>query len=211
MTCPRCGSPNEPDDRFCSACGAALAASAPKKPRSSGERLKGLVGRTRRARLITAATALAIVGAIVAFIALEPADEAIPRDAYTIAADRMCLQAKLEIVAAAKRYRSEAGGGDAQAFAQSLVPIVGGWRRRLRGLNIPSDRVAEARGLEAALLEAEIRIAKLARIAGGSDERSVLASARRADQASTTVEDAVSALGLDECASVALGFSPSPR
>jgi hypothetical protein len=211
VKCPRCGSPNEPDDRFCSACGAALVASAPKRRRSSGERVKGLVGRTRRARLATAATALAIVAAIVAFIALEPAEEAIPRDAYTIAADRMCLQAKLEIIAAAKRYRSEAGGGDTQSFAQSLVPVVGGWRHRLRGLSIPSDRAAEAGRLEAALLEAEIRIAKLARVAGGGNEKAVLASARRADRASTTVEDAVSALGLDECAGVALGFSPNPR
>lgn len=203
MYCSRCGSPNDPGDRFCSACGAELRETTPdesesRKPR---ERLGRLLGTTRRARLVSAATAVALVAAVVAFIALN-SDEGIPRDAYTVAADGICLQAKREIVSAREGY------GDPSAFSQALVPIVGGWRAQLRELSVPSDRVEQARALEAALLTAELRVAKLARVAARGEGKAALASAKRADLASARVEEAVADLGLDECAEAAIGFTP---
>jgi hypothetical protein len=201
--CPRCGSPNEPGDRFCGACGAALRETAPRERRTPRDRLARLFGTTRRARLVSAATVVALVATVAAFIALN-ADEGIPRDAYTIAADGICLQAKREIVLARK------GDGDPSSFSRSLVPIVGGWRAQLRELSVPPDRIEQARQLEAALLVAELRIAKLARVAERGDGRAALASAKRADGASAAVEEAVASLGLSECASAVIGFSPSP-
>jgi hypothetical protein len=200
--CPRCGSPNEPGDRFCSACGAGLRTTAPKERRAPHDRISRLLGTTRKARLVSAATAIALVTAVVAFFALN-SDEGIPRDAYTVAADGFCLQAKREIVSARRDYR------DPSAFSQALVPIVGGWRAQLHKLAVPSDRVEQARQLEAALLEAELRIAKLARIAEQGGKRAALASAKRADKASAAVEEAVANLGLSECAAAVIGFAPN--
>lgn len=201
MYCPRCGSPNEPGDRFCSACGAALRETAAKEHRAPRERLARLLGTTRRARLISVATALALVAALAAFIALST-DEGIPRDAYTVAADGICLEAKRDIVSA----RKESGGPN--SFSRALVPIVGGWRAQLGELSVPADRVEQAHELEAALLVAQIRIARLARAVELGEKRAALTSAKEAEEASANVEEAVATLGLDECAEAAIGFTP---
>ena len=209
MYCPRCGTPNEAGDRYCSACGAALHREDPAPGGGSArERISGLVGTTRRARLISTVTVLAIVVAIVSFIALDPGDDEIPRDDYTLAAERICLDAKQQIFATGQRLRARGSSGGASAFARDLLPAVSGWRLRFTELEVPADRSNEAAQLAAALREVEARIAKLARAARASDSERVVASAARADEASTAVEEAVSSLGLDECASVSLGFVP---
>jgi zinc-ribbon domain len=207
--CPRCGTPNEAGDRYCSACGTALSQEdSPAGGRSARERLGNLVGTTRRARAISTATALAVVVAIVAFIALDP-DDGIPRDDYTLAAERICLNAKREIYATGQRFRAGGSEGGASAFARDLLPAVSSWRLRFAKLEEPADRSDEAAQLATALGEVERRIAKLARAAETSDPERVVASAgARADEASTKVEEAVSSLGLDECASVLLGVVP---
>lgn len=207
--CPRCGTPNEPDDRFCSACGASLKkTSEPKEQLSPRERLGRIVGTTRRARWITGATLAALVAAVVAFIALEPSEDGIPRDAYTISADQLCLNAKSEIVSAERHFGRQAGGGTTSALAHELVPIVAAWRSDLGKLAVPADRAALARELEAALLEAEIQIAALARVAARGDERATLVSAKRADAATSGVEAAAASLGLSRCAAETIGLTP---
>jgi hypothetical protein len=209
--CPRCGTPNEPGDRFCSACGASLEPSAaPVERRSARDRLSRVIGTTRRARLVSIATAVAVAAAVAAFIALKPSGHSIPRDAYTIAADRLCLDAKGEIISAEQRF-GRPGTRDTSAFAHELVPIVEAWRSKVGKLAVPPDRVELARELEAALLEAEIQIAALARVAAKGNEKVTLVSARRADAASAGVEEAVAALGLTQCANATIGFSPAPE
>jgi uncharacterized Zn finger protein (UPF0148 family) len=200
--CPRCGTPNEPGDRFCSACGAGLRkAAATEKRRSPREQLGRLVGTTRKARLISAATAGAIVVAIVGFIALNPSEDAIPRDAYTIEADRICLAAKKQIVAVER-------SGAANTFA-ALVPVVGTWRSQFAELVVPADRIGQAQQLETALRDAEVQIARVARIAPHGNKKKTLASAKQADAATTGVEEAVASLGLSECANATIGLSPA--
>jgi hypothetical protein len=208
--CPRCGTLNEAGDRYCSSCGSALGREDSKTGgRSARERLGSLVGTTRRARAISAATALAVLIAIVAFIALDPDDGEIPRDEFTLAAERICLNAKREIYVTGQRFRAGDGKGGASAFARDLLPAVSGWRLRFAKLEVPADRSEQAAQLTAALREVEARIAELARAAEDSDPEPVVASAgARADRASTAVEEAVSSLGLDECASVRLGVVP---
>jgi hypothetical protein len=208
--CPRCGTPNEPGDRFCSSCGATLGkAAAPKERTSPREWLGQLFGTTRKARLISAATAIALAAALIAFIALKPSEDSIPRDAYTIAADRQCLGAKREIVTVQRRSRDSSGTGETSALAQELVQIVATWRSQLEKLSAPRDRIASAQALEAALLEAEIRIAQLARVARRGDEKQTVESAERADLASTGVEEAVASLGLSHCAEATIGLAAS--
>lgn len=210
MYCPRCGTPNEPGHRYCSACGTALSQEdSPAGGRSARERLSNLVGTTRRTRAISAATALAVVAAIAAFIALDPDDGEIPRDDYTLAAERICLNAKREIYAAGQRFRAGGSEGGASAFARDLLPAVSSWRLRFSELEVPADRSDQAAQLATALREVELRIAGLARAAETADPERVVASAgARADEASTKVEEAVSSLGLEECASVLLGVVP---
>jgi hypothetical protein len=206
--CPRCGTPNEPGDRYCSSCGATL--KGPDEPREQipvRQRLKGLVGTTRKARLITGATVLALLIAIVAFIALDPAEDEIPRDAYTVAADRLCLDSKRSIVTIERSFAAQGPG----AVARELVPVVAAWRNQLNQLGAPADRSDLAQQLEAALLQAEVQIAGLARIAEDGEKRQIVAKAREADAASTAVEEAVAALGLSECAEAAIGLAPGSR
>lgn len=203
MYCPRCGAPNEEGDRFCSACGAGLReSSAEKESISPRERLRRIIGTTRKARILTAATAVAFLVAIVAFFALNPGEDSIPRDAYTLAAERLCLDAKAEIVATER----QAAKGETSEFARGLVPIVASWRSGLSELKVPSDQVEKADLLEAALLEAEVKIGKLARVASQGDTDATVASAKQADAASADVEEAVAGLGLTQCARATIGL-----
>ena len=166
-----------------------------------------LLGTTRKARAITAATLLAVAAAIVAFIALEPVkEESIPRDAYTVAADRMCLSAKREIVGVERQAGTGPQHGPSE-MARALLPIVATWRSQFRALQVPADRREKAEQLDRALRGVEIKIAKLARIAGEDNERGMLASARDADAASARVEAAAASLGLAHCARARIGFS----
>jgi len=209
--CGRCGTPNEPGDRFCSACGAALpGSSAPQAEKvSTRERIGRLAGTSRRARLVSAGTAVALAVAIVAFIVLKPAKDQIPRDAYTVAADRICVEAKEQIVAAEKQAIGGSTSASAPGFAQELVPVVSRWRSRFQQLSVPSDRLEAATRLRSALLGTEIDIAKLARAEAGGERAEIRATAEKADKATSQVEGAISSLGLDECASEAIGFSRS--
>jgi zinc-ribbon domain len=207
--CPRCGTPNEAGDRYCSSCGAALCEIEPSQQGTSmRDRVGRAIGTSRRARWVSAITTLAVAVAIVSFIALDPDDEGIPRDAYTLAAERICLDAKRQIVAIGRGFRADADSASASAFARALLPAVSGWRLQLADLEVPLDREEEADRLVAALRKVEARIATLARDASASNPRRTLATAARADEASTAVEEAAASLGLDECARVKLGFIP---
>jgi uncharacterized Zn finger protein (UPF0148 family) len=210
MHCPRCGTPNEPGDRYCSSCGAQLPGSRQSKEEiPTRERVARLIGTTPKARWATAATVLAIVVAIVAFIALKPSEDSIPRDAYTIKADHICLASKRSIAAVERSFAQE-GKGTVTSLSRELVPVIAAWRSEMSELKAPADRIDLAQSLEGALLEAEIQIAGLARAAAGGGTRKTVAKAKEAEAASAEVEEAVEALGLTHCAEAAIGFASTP-
>lgn len=214
MYCPRCGSPNEPGDRFCSSCGATLrkADSESKSSGRLGERLGRIAGESPRSRLLTVGTVLALVIAIAGFIALSPEDdETIPRDSYTLTAERICLGAKRQIVAAEQGAVRQAERGDGSAIARALVPIVAGWRAELGVLKTPEDRVQKAAELDRALRDVEIQVAKLALVADTGNRERTLAQARRVDAETAGVEAATASLGLSECAGETIGFAGPSR
>jgi hypothetical protein len=210
VLCPRCGTENEAGDRFCSSCGASLRKQAAdgKERRSLRERLRDLAGTTRQARIITALTALALLVAVAAFIALDPAEDEndIPRDAYTIEAEGVCLDAKRAIIAA--QGPADTGGGGPGAFATALVPVIGDWRAGLEELAVPPDRSEEAGELDRALREVQIELAQLAQVPAG-EGRVALARAEEVDLASIRVEEAIDDLGLSACGRRAIGIAAS--
>jgi hypothetical protein len=152
---------------------------------------------------VSVATIGAVVIAMIAFVTLGQSNgKTIPRDAYTITADQMCIGAKHQIVAV------ENGGFEAGAAgARQLLPVVSEWRSKFDALKVPSDRIEEARALDAALKEVELQIAALARTAASANRKQILAQAETANNASTAVEEAVEALGLSHCSRLTIGFS----
>jgi hypothetical protein len=170
------------------------------------ERFGGLAGQTRQARIVTALTVIALLVAIGAFIALDPAEDEndIPRDAYTIEAEAICLDAKRSLLAAQRPGTASSGGGPG-AFAAALVPVIGDWRAGLEELAVPPDRSEEAGELDHTLREVQIELAQLALVPAG-EGREALARAEEVDAASIRVEKAISDLGLDACARRAIGL-----
>lgn len=211
MYCSRCGTQNEPGDRFCSSCGAGLAGkSRSSAQRSARQRLQALLGTTRKSRLISLATIAALVVAVVAFIALKPShDDSIPRDAYTIAADHSCVNAKRKIVATERRALRDPGAGSSSAISQ-LVLVVSNWRSEFEAMAVPVDRTEQARAFAEALRQVEIQLSGLALATKHGASAGAVAAAKEVDQASSEVERAAAALGLSLCAKDTIAFSGAP-
>jgi len=157
-------------------------------------------------------TALAIVVAIVAVLALPSNDDGIPRDSYTIAADRICVDAKKQIGAAGNRALADARNGrasDPSEYARSLVPIVGQWRVDFDAMKVPDDRVEQANELDASLREVEIQASSLA-LAAQRGAVDLTARAQRVDQLTEGVERAIADLGLDDCSRITIAPGAPP-
>jgi predicted nucleic acid-binding Zn ribbon protein len=201
--CPRCGTQAEPGDRFCSACGASLPGrKGDDDHRSLRENIASLIGTTRRARAVTVITVLAIAAAIAAFVAL-PAKHGIPRDAYTIAADNVCVNAKKQIGAAGVRAFKQTRPNRTNVYASDIVLSTAEWRSSFDALSVPPDRTAKAQALDSALRNVEIAAAGLALAAQrrGSD---VVSRARALGPLTAAVERDIAALGLTKCAQIVI-------
>lgn len=207
--CPRCGAENRETSTFCVSCGAELEAprsDRKREPRSFRVVVADLVGRTRRARLLTIGTLVALLVATVAFFALPSEEDSAPDDAYTRAAERLCIAEKQAIVAAA-RDAVAGDSGTLAAYAAALVPITVEWRAALGDLRAPEDRREEAEALSLALREVAVEAGALSRLAREGDSRASLAAARRVDASTAAVEEAIEDLGLERCAGLQIAFT----
>ncbi|HEY5333211.1 MAG TPA: zinc ribbon domain-containing protein [Solirubrobacterales bacterium] len=214
MYCSRCGTQNEPGDRFCSSCGTALQSSDgdDKPKRSPRKRLGSLIGDSRKAKLTTLGTLAALAVAVVAFIVLKPSDHGeteIPRDAYTITADNMCIAAKQRIVAVERQALATQSGAD--TGLEQLVPVVAAWRGEFEAMRVPTDRVERARHVSEALRQVEIQLSGLDLSAANGEASGALSSAKKVDAASAEVEKAIFELGLTHCASKTIEFGGESR
>lgn len=182
-----------------------------RKP-SLRDRLARLIGRSRRERIISAATVAAIVVAIAAFIALptddSDQDESRPADPYTARADRICLDAKVELATAGSSTIADANANPIADYARQAEATTRRTRERLAALEVPKDRLQEATVLDTRLREIEAEIARLGRVAGRrGDLGQVPAQTVRVEAAGQAVEEAVARLGLAECAELQVGLT----
>lgn len=209
MFCPRCGAESDEGSRYCAACGSELprradsgAGSGEEAP-GFRERLRDAVGTSRRSRMLSLGTAAAIVIAVVAFVALPSDDdgEEAQQDGYARALDGICTERKQEVAAAQRKAVAGRSLDAVGRYADSLVPIVGEWRRDLANPAPPGDRAAELEALQSALLEVQIEAGTLARVAREGDREGVATTAVRVDAATENVEAAVDSLGLRRCSS----------
>ena len=166
------------------------------------------MGTTRRARLLTAGTALAAAIAVAAAIALPSGDKGIPRDSYTVSADRICVNAKKQIGRAGARA-ARSGAGALSRYAAEVVQVVGQWRVDFGTLETPGDRDQQAAALDGALRNVEVEAGGLA-LAAQRGAGDVLARASRLDRATGGVERAIRDLRLDQCARVVI-LPAAPR
>jgi len=215
MFCPRCGAENQAGSRYCVSCGNELdesrspsSSSSPKSQTEKEQRqgfragLDRVIGTTRRARLISLGTAAALIVAVVAFIALAPADDdeqSVPQDAFTKALDASCVGQKTKIAAAQQQALKLGTLAAVSSYGESIVPIAGAWKDELDKAVVPADRTALVDTLSAALLEVEIEAATLARAARESNRRELATAATRTDAATANVEVAIQGLGLERC------------
>jgi hypothetical protein len=209
--CPRCGAHCKTGTKFCSSCGETLDAGLPAKAvekRRLRDRLAKMAGENRTARLLTAGTAVAAVVVVAAFLALPSDDGAdeIPYDAYTRAADRLCVAEKQAIVAAGQAALAESGGvAQLAAYAGGVVPIVVEWRSSIEDLSAPADRAEQAENLSQALRRVAVEAGATARVARTLGQKAALVRANEVDAATAEVEEAVDELGLRRCANLRIG------
>jgi zinc-ribbon domain len=202
MYCPRCGAQNQADNRFCVSCGSELSSASPKTPVPRRERLRRLLGTTPKARMLSAATALALLVAIAAFVALKPSEgDATPEDAFTRAADRLCVEEKGR-VATLERQVLQRGAGNVTAFASALVTVLTEWRFGVQDLPATTVDLEAAGPLDSALLDVLIRAGALARVARAGSQAEIAREAQRVDEASIEVDRQIEQLGLDRCSEV---------
>lgn len=214
MFCPACGAENAESNRFCVSCGSTLSARPAEDrdaPTSLSARFGRLLGTTKKARLISLGTVVALVVAIVAFLALQPSDEA-GESAYLRSLDRSCVTEK-ERVVSLEQETLQRGGANIAAFATVLVTIVAEWHAGLEASSAPPRYAEGVTALDGALRDVLIEAGGLARVvrteAGGG---AVGRQAGAVDSAAGEVDRAIEDLGLEDCAglSVALGAASGP-
>ncbi len=152
--------------------------------------------------MVTLLTVLAIAVAIAAFAVL-PAKHGIPRDAYTIAADRICVNAKKQIGGTAERALRRPGLARTNAYASGIVLAVAEWRSAFGDLSPPTDRASLAELSDTALRDVEIGAGGLA-LAAQRRSSDVLSRARALDTQTQTVDRTIASLGLSDCAQIVI-------
>ena len=218
MFCPRCGTENDADNRFCVSCGAALAGEARREksdasagspggagePSSARKRLEEVIGTTRRARIVTALTVAAVAVAIVAFIVLRSGDSEgeVPQDAYLRQQDRACIAEKARISSLEGETLATAQP-DLNLFSSLLVRVVTEWHANLHTSAPPAIHIPGVRQVEGALLGVLIEAGTLDRLAReGATPTQIAAQTKAIDAATKQVDPALEALGLQRCPTV---------
>jgi hypothetical protein len=206
--CPRCGTENAADNRYCVSCGHQLGARAEVPAKGLGERVRDVFGRSRKELLITAGTLAAILVAVVSLISLDP-DE-VSDDDEPVAppeADAACVEAK-EAVARAATTAGPAEATAFQSYAAELIAAMLEFRRTVRESGVSGEAATE---LDASLRDAAIEAGGLARLAReGEDRAALVEQASRIEDATTRADEAIEQLGLTTCAEIRIVPASAP-
>jgi hypothetical protein len=172
-----------------------------------------IAGSSRRERVITAITALVLLVAVAAFIAL-PADQQLDserqtqRDGYTTQAERICLDAKVDLAASGSATVAQPAENAIAAYARDVESATARARRRLASLDPPADRRQAAARVDTRLQVAQSEITRLAELASSRVGLTRLPEqAMRVEAAGARVDRALRALGLTECAKLQVGLT----
>ena len=172
-----------------------------------------MVGSSRRERVITAVTVLVLLIVVAAFIAL-PADEGsdsegqAQRDGYTTQAERICLDAKVDLAASGSATVADPPSNAISAYARDAKSATARARRRLASLDPPADRRQAAARVDSRLQVAQFEIARLAELASSRVGLTRLPEqTMRVEAAGAQVDRALRALGLTECAKLQVGLT----
>ena len=198
MFCPRCGTENPDENRFCVSCGTQLkgpgAVAGPR--RGVKERAVALIGRSRKERLITGGVVLAVVIAVISLLSLDTSDETPAASAET---DSACVNAKRAVANAATEARGQGIQG-VQLYAADVIVALLDFRQTV----LETEPASSARDdVVVDLRQAAIETGGLARLAReGAGPRQVTAQATRIDTATQGLDAAIADLGLSRCAQV---------
>ncbi|MGN6257525.1 MAG: hypothetical protein ACTHN3_07225 [Solirubrobacterales bacterium] len=157
------------------------------------------MGTTTRARVVTAGTLVALAIAAIAFLSLNSSETG-SSSPYLEALDRACVAEKERIVSL-ERETLRAHPADLRGFASTLVAVVAEWRAALHKEQAPATESPGIKRLEDALLQTLIQAGVLARLTREPGSPTAIAKqAGAVDEATAEVDQAISALGLTECA-----------
>jgi hypothetical protein len=197
--CPRCGTDNDPKNRFCVSCGSELKEPEAEEPsKGIADRLRGLLGRSRKERLITGGIVLALAVAVIALLALGPNDDSQDSTASP-EADAACVKAKQAVASAATEARGKGAAGF-QTYSARLIAAMLDFRGTVRSVLPPSDAATQ---LNLALRDAAIAAGGLARLAReGAGQPEIGDQVARLDAATKRIDSASEAAGLSGCANV---------
>jgi hypothetical protein len=160
-------------------------------------------------RWVGLAVAIAAVAVFVAFSVLGDAKDASPPDPYLNAVNRLCRSAGRKIERVKRRHQDGGGGPALQSLAKAMFLIPGVLHDRLLVLTPPREEIARAVEFEAAVYESEAAIIALSQLEPVTESR-LRADAKQTEAAGAEVRRLASSLGLDQCARLEFGISPSP-
>lgn len=160
-------------------------------------------------RWVGLAVAVAVVAAFIAFAVLGSAEDTSSPDPYTIAANRLCRAAERKIERVKRRHRDGDGGPALQSLAEAMYLIPGVLHEQLGALTPSREQIGQATEFEAAVYESETALIALYQLEPAIESR-LRADAKQTEAVGAEVSRLASSLGLDQCARLELGISPSP-
>jgi hypothetical protein len=177
-------------------------------------RIEGVMGRTRRARIITAATVVALVGAVIAFIAIDPggdsSDGSSSENPYQASADNICVNAKNTLFGIGHQLFTPPQPPDAlPKYLSASAQIARQTRSYLAALNPPDDLRERAKAFDARLAALASTTDAAAAAVRSADPNRIQAAGPRVEQATAGSDRAAAALGLERCPRIQVRLRPT--
>jgi hypothetical protein len=177
-------------------------------------RIEGVVGRTRRARIITAATVVALVGAVIAFIAIDPggnsSDGSSSENPYQASADNICVNAKNTLFGIGRQLFTPPQPADAlPKYLSASAQVARQTRSQLAALNPPDDLRVRADAFAARLAALAERTDAAAAAIRSNDTNRIQSAATQVERATAASDRASAALGLERCPRIQVRLRPT--